>query len=177
MVLYCSGNHLPPKDLCGRRLLMCFSHYSGCSDILTPLPALGVPFEIDDAKGPIIADPVRSIEQVKAQQHRRHADFSMLLLTMNMLQVQRLHSIDLQQLQFVGDALTCLRQEVDGQVSSPFKHTHEGIESLVCTRDAATSSLGAHVVTHRQLCWGLWAAPGPWQPMSLRAAALVCTKP
>lgn len=35
-----------------------------CSDILTPLPALGVPFEIDDVKGPIIAEPVRSLEQV-----------------------------------------------------------------------------------------------------------------
>ena len=35
-----------------------------CSDILTPLPALGVPFEIDDVKGPLIANPVRSIEQV-----------------------------------------------------------------------------------------------------------------
>ena len=33
------------------------------SDILTPLPALGVPFEIDDAKGPIIDRPVRSMEQ------------------------------------------------------------------------------------------------------------------
>lgn len=35
-----------------------------CSDILTPLPALGVPFEIDDVKGPLIANPVRSMEQV-----------------------------------------------------------------------------------------------------------------
>lgn len=37
-----------------------------CSDILTPLPALGVPFEIDDVKGPIIAEPVRSLEQARA---------------------------------------------------------------------------------------------------------------
>ena len=30
-----------------------------CSDILTPLPALGMPFEIDDLKGPIIEQPIR----------------------------------------------------------------------------------------------------------------------
>jgi hypothetical protein len=34
------------------------------SDILTPLPAVGVPFEIDDNKGPLIDDPIRSMEQV-----------------------------------------------------------------------------------------------------------------
>ncbi len=34
------------------------------SDILTPLPAVGVPFEIDDNKGPIIDTPIRSLEQV-----------------------------------------------------------------------------------------------------------------
>lgn len=37
---------------------------------------------------------------------------------MRMLQVKRLHALDLQQLHFVGDALTRLRQEVNGQVSS-----------------------------------------------------------
>jgi hypothetical protein len=34
------------------------------SDILTPLPAVGVPFEIDDTKGPLIDSPIRSMEQV-----------------------------------------------------------------------------------------------------------------
>eukprot|EP00891_Asterochloris_glomerata_P002777 jgi/Astpho2/2777/fgenesh1_pm.00050_%23_18_t len=64
------------------------------SDILTPLPALGVPFEIDDAKGPIIDRPVRSMEQIK-----------------------QLHEIDLGQLSFVGEALTALRKEVRGQAA------------------------------------------------------------
>lgn len=41
--------------------------YSVCSDILTPLPALGVPFEIDDIKGPLIANPVRTLDQVHVQ--------------------------------------------------------------------------------------------------------------
>ena len=34
------------------------------SDILTPLAAVGVPFDIDDTKGPLIEEPVRSLEQV-----------------------------------------------------------------------------------------------------------------
>ena len=38
-----------------------------CSDILTPLPALGVPFEIDDVKGPLIANPIRTIDQVRSK--------------------------------------------------------------------------------------------------------------
>ena len=37
------------------------------SDILTPLPAIGVPFEIDDNKGPLIDDPFRSADQVRAR--------------------------------------------------------------------------------------------------------------
>ena len=35
-----------------------------CSDILTPLTALGVPFDIDDHKGPIIQDKITSLDQV-----------------------------------------------------------------------------------------------------------------
>ncbi|XP_002988044.2 uroporphyrinogen decarboxylase 1, chloroplastic [Selaginella moellendorffii] len=59
------------------------------SDILTPLPAIGVEFEIDDAKGPIISDPVVSVERAS-----------------------QLHSIDLSRLEFVGDSLRTLRREV-----------------------------------------------------------------
>lgn len=35
------------------------------SDILTPLPGVGVSFEIDDNKGPLLDDPIRSAEQVR----------------------------------------------------------------------------------------------------------------
>lgn len=63
------------------------------SDILTPLPAFGIPFEIDDHKGPIIENPIRTMEQLK----------------------QQLHAIDLDQLSFVGDSLRAIRSEVAGQ--------------------------------------------------------------
>lgn len=50
------------------------------SDILTPLPAMGVAFDIDDHKGPIIEDPILSMEGTK-----------------------KLHSLELDKLGFVGE--------------------------------------------------------------------------
>ncbi|CAA0382467.1 unnamed protein product [Arabidopsis thaliana] len=59
------------------------------SDILTPLPAFGVPFDIEEVKGPVIQSPIRTEEDLK-----------------------RLHPIDFEKLQFVGDSLKILRREV-----------------------------------------------------------------
>jgi hypothetical protein len=64
------------------------------SDILTPLPAFGIPFEIDDNKGPLLDNPIRSMEQLKA-----------------------LHPIDLTQLEFVGESLGLIRREVAGKAA------------------------------------------------------------
>lgn len=64
------------------------------SDILTPLPALGVAFDIDDVKGPLIDNPIRTLEQVK-----------------------KLHTLELDKLQFVGNALTTIRREVNNEAA------------------------------------------------------------
>ncbi|TKW15468.1 hypothetical protein SEVIR_5G238600v4 [Setaria viridis] len=64
------------------------------SDILTPLPAIGVPFDISDSKGPVIQSPVRSEDQVK-----------------------QLVPIDLDKLHFVGESLRLLRNEIDGKAA------------------------------------------------------------
>ncbi|KAM3343370.1 uroporphyrinogen decarboxylase 1, chloroplastic [Capsicum galapagoense] len=64
------------------------------SDILTPLPAFGVQFDIEDVRGPVIQSPIRSEERLKS-----------------------LHSIDLEKLQFVGDSLRILRKEVGDQAA------------------------------------------------------------
>ncbi|XP_065879010.1 uroporphyrinogen decarboxylase 1, chloroplastic [Euphorbia lathyris] len=64
------------------------------SDILTPLPALGVPFDIEEVRGPVIQSPIRSEEGLKS-----------------------LHPIELEKLQFVGDSLRILRREVDGRAA------------------------------------------------------------
>ena len=76
------------------------------SDILTPLPALGVLFEIDDVKGPIIDRPITSMEGV-----------------------QQLHALDLDQLTFVGDALKQLRQEVGNEVAAlNYQSLHNSVD-------------------------------------------------
>lgn len=64
------------------------------SDILTPLPALGIEFDVIKGKGPLIPEPIRSMEQV-----------------------QQLRTLDdpRSSLPFVHDILSALRAEVDGQ--------------------------------------------------------------
>ncbi|GMH36342.1 hypothetical protein BSKO_04210 [Bryopsis sp. KO-2023] len=66
------------------------------SDILTPLPALGIEFDVIKGKGPVIETPIRSMEQVKS-----------------------LSSIDdpLSSLPFVNEILSSLRKEVDNQAA------------------------------------------------------------
>ncbi|KAL3631468.1 Uroporphyrinogen decarboxylase 1, chloroplastic [Castilleja foliolosa] len=64
------------------------------SDILTPLPAFGVPFDIEEVRGPVIQSPIRSEEDLK-----------------------KLHPIDLEKLQFVGESLKILRKEVGEQAA------------------------------------------------------------
>ncbi|XP_068659777.1 uroporphyrinogen decarboxylase 1, chloroplastic [Aristolochia californica] len=59
------------------------------SDILTPLPAFGVPFDIEEVKGPVIHSPIHSEDGLKA-----------------------LHPINLEKLHFVGESLQILRKEV-----------------------------------------------------------------
>jgi uroporphyrinogen decarboxylase len=39
------------------------------SDILTPLPGIGIPFDIVESRGPIIDPPIRTPKQVEQLQH------------------------------------------------------------------------------------------------------------
>jgi uroporphyrinogen decarboxylase len=64
------------------------------SDILTPLPAIGIPFDIIESKGPIIDPPIRTAEQI-----------------------DQVHAIDLERLGFVRTILQTLRKEVDNQAA------------------------------------------------------------
>ena len=74
------------------------------SDILTPLSGMNIPFDIVKGTGPIIMNPVRSMEDVK---------------TINALEPEK-------SVPFVGEALGLLRQEVGnnaavlGFVGAPF---------------------------------------------------------
>jgi len=64
------------------------------SDILTPLPGLGIPFDIIESKGPIINPPIRSQEQL-----------------------DKLHPLDLDKLTFIREILQALRQEVGNKAT------------------------------------------------------------
>ncbi len=64
------------------------------SDILTPLPGIGVPFEIDDNKGPILESTVKTMEDAK-----------------------KLHKLDLSGLGFITESLKLLRKEVGNEAA------------------------------------------------------------
>ncbi|KAJ4797341.1 Uroporphyrinogen decarboxylase [Rhynchospora pubera] len=64
------------------------------SDILTPLPAIGVPFDISDSKGPVIHDPIQSEKCI-----------------------ERLRPIDFDKVSFVGESLRILRNEISNEAT------------------------------------------------------------
>jgi len=66
------------------------------SDILTPLNAMGIPFEIDETKGPMIDAPVREMGDMKD-----------------------MHEIEFDKVDFVGKALGILRDEVKSAEDVP----------------------------------------------------------
>tara|TARA_Y100001970_G_scaffold294041_1_gene446176 strand:- start:7279 stop:8319 length:1041 start_codon:yes stop_codon:yes gene_type:complete len=74
------------------------------SDILTPLPGMGINFEIQESKGPIIENPIRNIDQIKKLKNL----------------------IPNESLDFVGEVLTELRKDIKndatllGFVGSPW---------------------------------------------------------
>ena len=61
------------------------------SDILTPLPGMGINFEIIESKGPIIEDPIRNIDQIS--------------------QLRELNPTE--SLGFVGEVLKSLRRDIN----------------------------------------------------------------
>ena len=71
------------------------------SDILTPLTAMGVPFDIDESKGPVIHHPIRSTEDLKT-----------------------LRSINLSEVEYVQRALQMVCQEV----RATLRRENDGLE-------------------------------------------------
>jgi uroporphyrinogen decarboxylase len=64
------------------------------SDILTPLPGIGIPFDIIESRGPIINPPIRTAEQIDA-----------------------LHPMDLDKFGFIQEILQTLRREVGNEAA------------------------------------------------------------
>ena len=89
------------------------------SDILTPLPAIGIPFEIDDYKGPLLDKTIRSEEDLKMM----HAmDYSKVPFIEESLKILRSEIGDTATLLgFVGAPWTLCTYIVEGQSSSTYK--------------------------------------------------------
>jgi uroporphyrinogen decarboxylase len=64
------------------------------SDILTPLPGIGIPFDIIESRGPVIDRPIRTLEQI-----------------------HQLHPLELDKFSFIGTILQTLRREVGNQAT------------------------------------------------------------
>tara|TARA_Y100001978_G_scaffold164117_1_gene151061 strand:+ start:725 stop:1765 length:1041 start_codon:yes stop_codon:yes gene_type:complete len=65
------------------------------SDILTPLPGMGINFEIVESKGPIIENPIRTLNQIE-----------------NLRELIPSESLD-----FVGDVLTSLKKDINNDAT------------------------------------------------------------
>eukprot|EP01041_Mallomonas_annulata_P000243 gene243-448_t len=92
------------------------------SDILTPLPAMGIDFHIVEGKGPKITNPIRSKADIEA--------------------IKPIYDVD-KQVPFLGPILKSLRKETEGKTSligfigAPFTvaaYSVEGGHSKLCTR-------------------------------------------
>eukprot|EP00232_Nephroselmis_pyriformis_P016430 CAMPEP_0182898478 /NCGR_PEP_ID=MMETSP0034_2-20130328/27502_1 /TAXON_ID=156128 /ORGANISM="Nephroselmis pyriformis, Strain CCMP717" /LENGTH=393 /DNA_ID=CAMNT_0025032451 /DNA_START=15 /DNA_END=1196 /DNA_ORIENTATION=- len=66
------------------------------SDILTPLPAMGIPFDIDETKGPLLDTTITTLDGLK------------MLTPLN---------DNLDKVKFVGESLTILQNEVGGKAA------------------------------------------------------------
>lgn len=64
------------------------------SDILTPLPGIGISFDIIESRGPVIDPPIRTLEQIN-----------------------QLHPLELDKFSFIGTILQTLRREVGNQAA------------------------------------------------------------
>jgi uroporphyrinogen decarboxylase len=64
------------------------------SDILTPLPGIGISFDIIESRGPVIDPPIRTLAQINA-----------------------LHPLELENFSFIGTILQTLRREVGNQAA------------------------------------------------------------
>ena len=140
------------------------------SDILTPLPALGIPFEIDDYKGPILDQPIRDAEGLKM-----------------------MHELDLDMLPFVGEALSILRDEVGdtaavlGFVGAPWtlatyiveggsSSTYKTIKSMAMQNPEVLQGILGKVADPWATTWGTRSMPARSASRSSTLGGVSCPR-
>lgn len=91
------------------------------SDILTPLPGIGIPFDIIESKGPMIEPPIRSLEQI--QQLRPLEPEVSLPFIKTILQTLRQEvGNNAAVLGFVGAPWTLAAYAIEGQTSKSYSN-------------------------------------------------------
>lgn len=91
------------------------------SDILTPLPGMNIPFDIVKGKGPIIADPIRTMEQVNAMTPL-DGEASVPFVGESLRQVKQAVGNESTVLGFVGAPFTLASYIVEGGSSKKYTH-------------------------------------------------------
>jgi uroporphyrinogen decarboxylase len=97
------------------------------SDILTPLPALGIEFDVIKGKGPLIASPVRSMESVKALRPLSDPSRSLPFVQQILSSLRaELKGTDATLLGFVGTPWTLAAYAMEGKSEKDCKETKVG---------------------------------------------------
>ena len=89
------------------------------SDILTPLPGMGIPFDIVESKGPVIDPPIRSKEQID-QMRPLDPDESMPFIRKILTTLRQEVGNDAAVLGFVGSPWTLAAYAVEGKSSKNY---------------------------------------------------------
>ncbi|AFY66737.1 uroporphyrinogen decarboxylase [Geitlerinema sp. PCC 7407] len=89
------------------------------SDILTPLPGVGIPFDIIESRGPIIDPPIRSLEQIK-QLHEFNPDESVPFIRPILETLRREVGNEATVLGFVGAPWTLAAYAIEGKSSKDY---------------------------------------------------------
>ena len=89
------------------------------SDILTPLPGMGIPFDIVESKGPIIDPPIRTRDQIEAV-HELDPDTAMPYIRTILKTLRQEVGNDAAVLGFVGSPWTLAAYAVEGKTSKNY---------------------------------------------------------
>lgn len=90
------------------------------SDILTPLPGMGIPFDIVESKGPIIDPPIRSLEQIE-QVHPLNPESDLPFIREILQELRQQVGNKAAVLGFVGAPWTLAAYAIEGKSSKDYK--------------------------------------------------------
>ena len=107
------------------------------SDILTPLPALGVEFDVVKGKGPVIGVPLRSMEQVRALTPLEDPDAKLPFLREILGTLRSETEGKTSLLGFVGSPFTLVAYAIEGSANRHCIHTKTMMQESPETLHAA----------------------------------------